>query len=318
MTKNQQERNWLADTLVVVLVSAYVCVGLITVGFAAEPVAHNRWFPTAPVSSSPPLAEWTRYTVKGEEFSVSLPALPAMTTRKIAMLPSRKERIQRVLGSYGEGIAYAIYTYENPLHQTLDEFIRERGTRPSRNREWTNPLDITVNGFAGKQFALSDRGVLGSAQFFQTNNHLYQFEAVGASIDDPRVQRFFASLILGKKVEGTEVDNGMGAQPPEDPDAQSSPTFLSKDVDQKVVVVTKPEPSYTDSARQGRIRGAVVLKVVFASTGGVTNIQVVSGLPFGLTEQAVAAAKQIRFVPAVKNGQFVSTQLQLEYNFNLY
>lgn len=315
MSKNEHEKSWL--TVLVVLVLTYTYVGLSTVGFGAEPVAHNRSFSTAPVSTSPPLAEWTRYTVKGEEFSVSLPAFPAMSTRRIAVMP-RKERIQRVLGSYGEGIAYAIYTYENLQHQTLDEFIRDRGNRRSRNREWTNPVDVTVNGFAGKQFALSDRGVLGSVQFFQTNNHLYQFEAVGASTDDPRVQRFFSSLILGKKVEGTEVENGMGAQPLEDPDAQSSPTFLSKDADQKVVVVTKPEPSYTESARQGRITGTVVLKVVFAANGGVTNIQVVSGLPFGLTEQAVAAAKQIRFVPAVKNGQFVSTQLQLEYNFNLY
>jgi TonB family protein len=316
MSKNQHETCWLADIVLVVLLLTYVCVGLSTVGLGAEPVAHNRWFPTAPVST--PLAEWTRYTVKGEEFSVSLPALPAMTTRKIARMPVRKARIERVLGSYGEGIAYAIYTYENLQGQTLDEFIRERGNRRSRNREWTNPTDVTVNDFAGKQFALSDRGVLGAVQFFQTNNHLYQFEAVGAAIDDPRVQRFFTSLSLGKKVEGTEVDNGMGAQPSEDPDPQSSPTFLSKDVDQTVVVVTKPEPSYTESARQGQTTGAVVLKVVFASNGAVTNIQVISGLPFGLTEQAVAAAKQIRFVPALKNGQFVSTQLQLEYNFNLY
>jgi TonB family protein len=60
------------------------------------------------------------------------------------------------------------------------------------------------------------------------------------------------------------------------------------------------------------------LKLVFAATGGITNIEVVSGLPNGLTEQALAMVKQIRFVPAIKNGQFVSARLQVEYNFNLY
>jgi len=318
MTKGQKERNWLADTVFVVLVSAYMCSGLSTIGFSAESAAHTRSFLGARVASSSPFTEWTRYKVEGEEFSVSLPALPAMTTQRFAVMRSQKQRIERMLGSYAEGIAYAIYTSENTLSQTLDEFIEHKRFKRARTREWTNPREVTVNGFAGKQFALTERGVAGSVQFFRTNKHLYQFEAVGAPIDDPRTQRFFTSLILGKKLEGTEVDDGMGAQPSEDPNAESSPLFLSKDVDQRVVVVTKPEPSYTDSARQGRITGTVVLKMVFASSGGVTNIQVVSGLPFGLTERAVAAAKQIRFVPAMKNGQFVSTWMQLEYNFNLY
>jgi len=38
----------------------------------------------------------------------------------------------------------------------------------------------------------------------------------------------------------------------------------------------------------------------------------------GLTEKAIAAARQIRFVPATRNGQPVSMYMQLEYNFNLY
>jgi len=37
-----------------------------------------------------------------------------------------------------------------------------------------------------------------------------------------------------------------------------------------------------------------------------------------LTERAIAAAKQIRFVPAQKDGHAVSMWMQLEYNFNLY
>jgi hypothetical protein len=37
-----------------------------------------------------------------------------------------------------------------------------------------------------------------------------------------------------------------------------------------------------------------------------------------LTERAIAAARQIQFLPAVKDGQLVSVAMQLEYNFNLY
>jgi hypothetical protein len=61
-----------------------------------------------------------------------------------------------------------------------------------------------------------------------------------------------------------------------------------------------------------------MLRVVFASNGDVVQIRAVRSLPFGLTERAIAAARQIKFVPAVKGGQPVSVFMQLEYNFNLY
>jgi hypothetical protein len=57
---------------------------------------------------------------------------------------------------------------------------------------------------------------------------------------------------------------------------------------------------------------------VLASNGSVTGIKAVSGLPFGLTERAIAAAHQIRFTPAMKDGHAVSQYIQIEYNFNLY
>jgi len=60
------------------------------------------------------------------------------------------------------------------------------------------------------------------------------------------------------------------------------------------------------------------LKVVFAANGQVTNIRVAAPLPYGLTEKAVEAARKIKFVPAMKDGKYVSMWMQLEYNFNLY
>ncbi|MBD0373542.1 MAG: energy transducer TonB, partial [Pyrinomonadaceae bacterium] len=47
-------------------------------------------------------------------------------------------------------------------------------------------------------------------------------------------------------------------------------------------------------------------------------IRAVKGLPDGLTEKAIAAARQIKFVPAQKDGRNVSQYIQIEYNFNLY
>jgi TonB family protein len=94
--------------------------------------------------------------------------------------------------------------------------------------------------------------------------------------------------------------------------------FSSKDVTQKARVLSKPQPQYTEEARKNQITGTVILQVVLAFDGQVTNIRPVSTLPDGLTEKAIAAARLLKFVPADKDGHAVSMYLQLEYNFNLY
>jgi TonB family protein len=95
-------------------------------------------------------------------------------------------------------------------------------------------------------------------------------------------------------------------------------TFAGSQVEQRARVLFKPEPQYTEEARKNQITGTVVLRVIFASNGEVVQIRAVRALPFGLTERAITAARQIKFVPAVKGGRPVSMFMQLEYNFNLY
>jgi TonB family protein len=95
-------------------------------------------------------------------------------------------------------------------------------------------------------------------------------------------------------------------------------TFSPREVTQKARILSRPEPQYTEDARKNQVSGTVVLRAVFSSSGAVTNIRAVSGLPYGLTERAIAAARQIRFSPAMKDGRAVSQFIQIEYNFNLY
>jgi TonB family protein len=94
--------------------------------------------------------------------------------------------------------------------------------------------------------------------------------------------------------------------------------FNGKDVTSKARILSKPEPQYTEEARKNQVTGTVVLKAVFSSSGQVTQIRAISGLPNGLTDRAIAAARSIKFVPATKDGHPVSMWFQLEYNFNLY
>ena len=104
------------------------------------------------------------------------------------------------------------------------------------------------------------------------------------------------------------------------PDNTSAPRpdgpFRPNEVTKKAIITYKPAPGYTTEALDNDVYGVVRLRAVLTSTGQVTNISVVRGLPDGLTEKAVAVARQIRFTPAEKDGRKVSIYVTLEYNFN--
>lgn len=80
-------------------------------------------------------------------------------------------------------------------------------------------------------------------------------------------------------------------------------------------ITYREKAKYTEEARQQNVQGTVVLSAIFGADGGVHNIRVVRGLPSGLTEKAIEAARNIRFRPAVKNGVPVSVRMTLEFNF---
>jgi TonB family protein len=83
-------------------------------------------------------------------------------------------------------------------------------------------------------------------------------------------------------------------------------------------ILYKERAKYTEEARANKIQGSVLVALTYTFDGRITDIKVVRGLPDGLTESAIEAAKKIRFQPAMKNGQPVSVRGQLEFNFTLY
>jgi TonB family protein len=86
----------------------------------------------------------------------------------------------------------------------------------------------------------------------------------------------------------------------------------------KPTILYSEKPKYTEEARQNKIQGTVVLQVVFNVNGTISDVNVTRGLPDGLTEKAIEAARKIRFNPAVKAGTPVSVRGSLEFTFNPY
>jgi TonB family protein len=84
-----------------------------------------------------------------------------------------------------------------------------------------------------------------------------------------------------------------------------------------VEITSKPNPAYTEEARQLHIQGEVVLRVVFRASGQIQILGVTQGLGHGLDEAAVRSAQAIQFKPARRNGQPTDTTATLQIVFQL-
>ncbi|HJQ33980.1 MAG TPA: TonB family protein [Pyrinomonadaceae bacterium] len=113
-----------------------------------------------------------------------------------------------------------------------------------------------------------------------------------------------------------EPPGGGGPGRPNEPIDYTRP-FRQNEVTKRALITFKLEPGFTEESRRNNVEGVVRLRAVLNASGLVTNISVVKGLPDGLTEKAIAAARQIRFTPAEKDGRAVSQYVVLEYNFTV-
>ncbi len=82
-------------------------------------------------------------------------------------------------------------------------------------------------------------------------------------------------------------------------------------------ILFKPKPEYTESARNARDEGEVLLRVLFSATGDIRILDIVKGLAHGLNESAVRAAEQIRFKPATEGGKPVDSVAIVHIVFQL-
>src|SRR5215212_1383299 len=106
-------------------------------------------------------------------------------------------------------------------------------------------------------------------------------------------------------------------------EAASQPEFVETKLGRAVRVspqrqlkiVRRVDPFYPEEARKARTTGAVKLDVLIDTDGNVADVTVLQGVPDGLTEAAVTAARQWKFEPVVMEGHAVPVLFQLTIAF---
>ena len=96
---------------------------------------------------------------------------------------------------------------------------------------------------------------------------------------------------------------------------QTSPAADSADARPRLIKTAQPR--YTEEARRNKTQGFVNVVILIGEDGEVKQARITKGLPDGLNEQALAAAHQMRFKPATRNGKAVSYWMPIAVEFNL-
>jgi TonB family protein len=279
--------------------------------------------------------KWENYSVKTFKAAFLMPKLPVLSTENNRCRGEESFSY----GSYAQGSAYVVrITRKVEVWESCGEDGKEFDKTNFEQRVSflkSEPSPLRQRGSAkGK----SDEIILeGNNRIYKLvndfrNEQWFELMIVNPDESKPEFKKFLASLKISKKPKGIEIGEGAPQtlgdkleQSFEETDGRKktavtpgSESSSKNTITEGVKVVLKPRANYTDMARSNLTQGKVVLRVTFRANGGIGAISVISGVADGLTEESIAAARRILFIPARRNGVAYSVTKPVEYTFTIY
>ena len=135
--------------------------------------------------------------------------------------------------------------------------------------------------------------------------------AAAAAARQREIDAAFAGVEVGTGARGAAGAESGGAEP-------QDYIFRRAEVEVPARITHQPQPIFPAEARERAVEGTVIVRAVLRRDGRVSDLEVVSGLPHGLTEAALAAAREIRFEPARYRGRPVSQYVQIVYQLRVF
>jgi TonB family protein len=279
-----------------------------------------------PLSAAP--IKWQQYSIPEKKVSISLPKLPV----RFDTIDLCNEMAQDILYAYADETVYEfrIITKNSEnipawctektsfgslsLKKRMAE-IETKDTKPAsfekdetgrsisktKAPSWIRWVIDDLKNKRWIELCMSRRGGLSEmdANFASS----FRLNEISGAVDVGKG----SSVTLGDETL-TEGDAAPLNTKPSNEPPKSEPLML----------IAKHRPPYTDAARRASTQGFVQLRVTFLSNGGIGSVSVVRELPHGLTEQAIAFAKRLVFIPAKTNGARINVVKTLEYGFHIY
>lgn len=278
---------------------------------------------TAPV-------EWEKYKVSEQEVSVLLPKLPIMMSGGDVC---RQEETNKY-AVYAENVVYGLnITFKTKQKNqgvictkskkfdkvNFDERLKYLKSDLKLEKQTSFKLSgldfIKIENESFAYWLVSDLG----------NDRWFELWTTDAGESNAGIKKIIESLKIEKNPTGIEISKGslrtLGDEITNDTPEVDANEKNQENAGKEAIplrLVIKQPASYTDAARQAQFQGTVKLRVVFLASGGIGSISLIDAAPFGLTEQAIAVARKMVFIPARRNNINYSVTKLVEYHFMLY
>jgi TonB family protein len=189
---------------------------------------------------------------------------------------------------------------------------------PVAAKAGTLPKGTVVSVYAVDHGYYALRGEDGGLAFIESSN----VDLIPADPRQPAIapahERVLKNLEVSELAQPLPLAgsaDGAGSEPP--PPAVAPLAPADGGAVEPAELRSKVDPTYPDAARRAGVSGTVVLAVTIDADGRVTAVDVVRGLPMGLTESAVGAVRRWQYRPARGKQGPVASRKEVRIEFRL-
>ncbi len=234
----------------------------------------------------------------------ALSNVPHIEAPKVAVAPPTAPKPEIKTGVFAKAEDTAVTTNVSPRNVQTGGFGDPNGLPAKTSDRTANIASVGAfdlpaasgagNGTGGKSGV---RGIVADTGFGAAAAPLSARSATGIGDRAVRQGGFEQAQAASPAVAAKKNDSG----PPDKP----------------AEIISKPRPEYTEEARKLRLEGEVLVRVLFKSTGEISVLELTRGLGHGLDENAIRAAQQIRFKPAMRGSQAMDSTATVHITFQL-
>ena len=270
---------------------------------------------TAPIN-------WERFAVSEKQISILLPKMPVFYESSNVC----EETESNYYAVYAEEIVYQLRIVsksKRKIPKTCDvksEFGKNTFERRLKELKMLSIVGSETKFTQGKKEVIEFKEKSATHWIFDDlkNDKWIELSMTFRENIKPDFERYRKSLEFVKNPNGKEIGAGAAQIFGDESLSKENDGETDSSKGEGILIVTKFSARYTDAAKDNNVQGSVNLRVVFLANGGIGSVIPASSLPYGLTEQAIAAAKKITFLPARKNGKKVSITKLVQYTFTIY
>ena len=272
--------------------------------------------------------DWIRVVSNDGEFSIEVPSKHAFLSDSDGFEIAKNNGNYDLKNMYmltafvnGTLVSFEAYDGSKSAFDAIcdnDAFDKNGRTEVNKNIGKTKIKEITNS--TDKYYSIR--------KFINTKSHIYVLTGASRTGETKEMTHFFDSLVLNDGLAAgnngvifsamerytVKIEYALGSSN----DDLKSPKSPADDPSIKpAVVVRGTRGSYSPLARQNKVQGYVILRLVFGPDGSIPAVTVVKTLPDGMLRQTIFAALRTKFLPKEKDGNPVPITKVMEFGYNI-